>query len=128
MAVLERLTPRALGVIQQRGPILADALAKVLDVRCADAGDPREARKRVIRDVVRYLRHQGLRICANRHEGYWEARDQRDWDNYKASKRGEGVCRFVEVRDYVEAVTDRTSGQMRLPLTPVLPGHAMMEG
>lgn len=128
MAVLERLAPEALGVIQQRGPIVADALATAIEVRCADAVDPREQRRRVIRDVVRYLRHQGRRICANHHEGCWEARDQRDWDNYKASKRGEGVCRFVEVRDYVAAVTDRTSGQMRLPLTHVLPGHAMMEG
>lgn len=96
-----------------------------------------ETRRRRVRELIRTLREEeGARICAGYRKdavqgselGYWAARSEREWQAYLESRRSSARFEFALTRRMADAAADRNGGQMRLPLTHVLPGHAMMDG
>jgi hypothetical protein len=113
------------GVLEcvREGPVVADTIAVRVGLTCEDDADPRESRRRIVRDVISYLRDQGTRVCANHVDGYWLARSQAEWDGYKTAVKLRAVFKFVERARWVAAATDRISGQGRLELGPAQPQY-----
>jgi len=73
----------------------------------------RERRKRIVRDLAIELRKSGQQVCAG-NEGYWLARDGREYRGYLDALRTKAVYRFVAARKYAGAAAEVTSGQGRL--------------
>lgn len=96
------------------GPVTADEIAVRLGIICETQTDPREARRRIVRDLVAWLREHGEMVCANTIDGYWMARDWSEYRLYQEAERSGAVFKFVRLRDEREAARERHNGQVMM--------------
>lgn len=69
-----------------------------------------EAQRRRIREAVELCRRRGLRVCANA-DGYWLARSNAEWADYKEARKSGARFEFVRIRKMAEAATAATGRQ-----------------
>lgn len=93
-------------------PITAADLAVMCGVGFGVGGN-RETQRRRIRALVERMREHGYRICAG-NEGYWSARDDREWHAYQDARRKGSLFEFVRIAKMKTAANEKRSGQGRM--------------
>ena len=93
--------------------VAASEIATALQIM-AEGGDT-EAKRRTVRTIVKLLRDDGYAICADIHPtegGYWLARNDQEWADYKEARRRKARFGFVAVARMATASQERRDGQM----------------
>ncbi len=104
------LSGQLLAVLQGADrPIPAIELAE----RLAIEGN-HESKRRSIRKLVEKLHAGGYAVCADCHGtegGYWLARSDKEWHEYKETRQGGARFEFVRARQMAVAARERSDGQ-----------------
>jgi len=91
-------------------------IAQALQIM-AEGGDV-ETKRRTVRTIIRLLRDEdGYAICADIHPtegGYWIARSDQEWRDYKEARKRQARFGFVAVRRMATASQEKRDGQGRL--------------
>ena len=77
-------------------------------------GGDRESKRRIVRKLIEHMHERGTRICADfssKSGGYWIARNDREWRDYRVSREIHARFEFVALRKMKTAAMERQSGQ-----------------
>lgn len=106
----ETTCDQAAAILQDAtGPIPAIALAG----RLGFVGD-RETKRRKVRRVILRIRLWGHRVCASLANGYWLARNDTEWREYREAVTRKLCFRFKDLNDQKRAAAERVTRQGRL--------------